>query len=241
LLIDADLRRPCAHEIFKLDGSAGLTTVLAEGVDWRNVVQHSDVDNLDVLTAGPMSDNPSELLSSLRFHALLQGVRREYDHVLIDTSAMLKASDPCVVAHQADGVLLAIPIHKRARRDAERAVDAMGPHASRLMGVVVNNLHGRRLLDGADPFTSRRLNADLGAPGLAVDPAPFPSAGVDMPLTRSNGAQANHESEADGHEELLDLKALLRETSEEIRHLKIQTARDAAGDSQSAARSTPVE
>ena len=71
LLIDADLRRPSLDKIHGLDRMRGLSHLLHDSMPLHRAVQHSRIDNLDVITAGPEVPNPAELLSSPRLAALL--------------------------------------------------------------------------------------------------------------------------------------------------------------------------
>src|SRR5699024_3945639 len=82
LLIDADLRKPTVHYTFRLDNLTGLSTVLVGEESFNNTVQVSDVDNLDVITSGPIPPNPSELLGSKRMKHFIQEANRVYDLVI---------------------------------------------------------------------------------------------------------------------------------------------------------------
>src|SRR5699024_11186363 len=58
LLIDADMRKPPAHYTFRLDNLMGLSNSLVNGHRVTDVVSKSYVDNLDVLSCGPIPPNP---------------------------------------------------------------------------------------------------------------------------------------------------------------------------------------
>src|SRR5690625_348700 len=66
LLIDADLRKPTVHYTFRLDNLRGLSNVLVGDSTLEDAIEKSDVDNLDILSCGPIPPNPSELLASKR-------------------------------------------------------------------------------------------------------------------------------------------------------------------------------
>ena len=71
LLIDADLRRPTVHASFRKLNVEGVTTVLTAKRQAEEVVEATFVDNLSVITSGPIPPNPSELLNSKRMVQLL--------------------------------------------------------------------------------------------------------------------------------------------------------------------------
>lgn len=72
LLIDCDLRRPNVHNIFKLDNKKGLTNVIGKMVEIDEAVKHDVLPNLDILPAGTVAPNPSELMCSTRFQELYE-------------------------------------------------------------------------------------------------------------------------------------------------------------------------
>lgn len=72
LLIDADLRKPTVHYTFRLDNLRGLSNVLVGEIDLRTAINRTDVENLDVLSCGPIPPNPAELLASRKMEAVLE-------------------------------------------------------------------------------------------------------------------------------------------------------------------------
>jgi Mrp family chromosome partitioning ATPase len=90
-----------------------------------------------------MPGNPAELLTSPRFAELLEGLRAEYDIVLIDTPPVLAVTDPCVVAPRVDGVVLTIRLSKKSGPQAERAREMLSALGVNILGVVVNGVTRR--------------------------------------------------------------------------------------------------
>src|SRR5262249_59865313 len=71
LLIDTDMRRPRLHRSFGVGNQTGISTVIVGKATLEEAIKHTDVPNLDVLTCGPVPPNPSELLHTDRFAAVL--------------------------------------------------------------------------------------------------------------------------------------------------------------------------
>ena len=94
LLIDGDMRRPCVHKLFDIQGhSTGLVGYLTGQEKWNHLVQRSGISELDCLVCGPIPPNPSELLSSDRMPALIREAMAEYQFVLIDAPPLLNVAD----------------------------------------------------------------------------------------------------------------------------------------------------
>jgi capsular exopolysaccharide synthesis family protein len=138
LLIDADLRNPSLHKIFGVSNDAGLVSVVRGENDLPDAIQESEIPGLWLLPAGAPPVNPADLLASPRLPELLQHLREVYDVVLVDTPALLAATDAHVVATCADGVLLTIRIGNGNRPKLERAREILGTLGANLLGAVVN-------------------------------------------------------------------------------------------------------
>ena len=97
LLIDSDLRKPVLHDVFNLDKSPGLTSFLTGNSDLKEIVQTTNVDNLDVITAGVNPPNPSELLDSSVMDNFMEQIEKKYDFILFDTPPLIAVTDAYVM------------------------------------------------------------------------------------------------------------------------------------------------
>lgn len=105
LLIDADMRRPVQHQNLNLGNTTGLSSFLA-GLETKNIIENGPVENLYVITAGPVPPNPSELLSSERMGKLIAKLSDVYDMILIDSPPVLNVSDPLIISKHVQGVVV---------------------------------------------------------------------------------------------------------------------------------------
>jgi capsular exopolysaccharide synthesis family protein len=138
LVIEADMRKPRISELLGLDGSVGLSTVLAGQADFDSVVQRWGTTGMDVLSSGLLPPNPSELLDGPRMGRLLEALRERYDLVVIDAPPLVPVTDGAIVAAKADGAVMVIR-HGRTRRGHLRsAVAALDGVHARLLGCVLN-------------------------------------------------------------------------------------------------------
>jgi capsular exopolysaccharide synthesis family protein len=143
VVVDADLRRPRLHKVFRVHPRGGLTGSLLEGaMDGR--LQPSEVEGLVILPAGDLPPNPAELLGSHRLQGLLEALLQHMDVVLIDSPPVLPVTDAAVLARNVDGVLLVVDVGETRREVARRAVESLRQVGANLIGVVLNRVPSRR-------------------------------------------------------------------------------------------------
>jgi protein-tyrosine kinase len=114
LLIDADLRQPRQHELFKLQNKTGLSTMLSGRARDEAIIRITDLAGLYVLPAGPVPPNPLELLSRVNFDEVMGQVRAMFDVVIIDTPALSEGEDAALIAVRT-GAALAVARSARTR------------------------------------------------------------------------------------------------------------------------------
>ena len=85
LLIDANLRTPYQHAIFKTDNEIGLNNIIAGQTTFDQAVFKTGIGNLDLLTSGSSKMNPTEVISDDKMVELLKEVSNTYDIVLVDS------------------------------------------------------------------------------------------------------------------------------------------------------------
>lgn len=143
LLIDADLRRPTLHSTFDVQNNRGLTTVLTSEADVFNldeVVEDSGIENLSILTSGPIPPNPAELIGSKRMSTFIDLVKSHYDLVILDLAPVLEVSDTQALASNLDGVVLVVRQGKTQKPAIKRAVEMLRFAKVRILGYVMNDV-----------------------------------------------------------------------------------------------------
>ncbi len=138
LLVDADMRGPRVHEVFKLDNRAGLSGILSGRTDIQAIQAVPGVPTLFVLPVGTVPPNPLELVERPAFGLLMRELAAKFDHVVVDTPAAVYGADCAVIAARCGSALVI------ARKNASRVgllqdlVQSLAGSPARLAGVVVN-------------------------------------------------------------------------------------------------------
>ena len=146
LLIDCDLHHPAQHRVFPANPDKGLSLYLTSNASLQDVVQPTDIPNLDVLHVGSVPPNAPELLASDRVRELIADACKQYDRVIIDSPPVTAVSDPLVLLPHVQGVIYVIGFDKVRREIVLRTMQKLRECGAPLVGVVMNNidheLHG---------------------------------------------------------------------------------------------------
>jgi protein-tyrosine kinase len=138
LLIDADLRKPTVHYTFQLDNLNGLTNVLTKQSNLEKAANNTHVENLTVLSSGPIPPNPAELLGSKAMEDLLELAKQEFDIVIFDTPPVLAVTDAQILANKCDGTILVVNSGQTEIEPAVKAKEMLLSSKGKLLGVVLN-------------------------------------------------------------------------------------------------------
>ncbi len=145
LVVDADLRKPRLHSIFRASNRIGLVSYLTGTAELDDILQRTEAPNLMVCTSGPIPPNPSELLSSARMEDLMQAARARFDFVVFDTPPVLPVTDAIVVGALSRGVVLCLRAGKVLREDARSCLERLERADVKVLGAVLNGFRRREM------------------------------------------------------------------------------------------------
>jgi succinoglycan biosynthesis transport protein ExoP len=140
LLIDADMRKPKAHEIFEIDQEPGLSNLLVGHTKASEAVRKTSVAGLWVLPAGRLPPNPAELVGSQSFKNFVLSLNGHFDWVVIDSPPVMAVTDASLIAHTTSVVLFVISAELTSRHAARRALDQLAHAEAKFAGAVLNNV-----------------------------------------------------------------------------------------------------
>ena len=136
LVIDSDLRRPCATNYFGIDATEGLSEVLGEQLRLEDAIVRLDPAGLYLLPGGRPRDDVAELLSGPTYARVLTEVRNMFDYIIIDAPPLGIFTDANVLMSRADGALLVVRAGKTRYSTAYKLLEQIP--RQRLLGVVLN-------------------------------------------------------------------------------------------------------
>ncbi|MBN1622142.1 MAG: polysaccharide biosynthesis tyrosine autokinase [Endomicrobiales bacterium] len=157
LLIETDLRRPSLHSIFGLTRGPGFTDCIIGTKNWNEVIRGTTdfllsdmgtekilktpgIENLSLITSGPLVPNPLDLLNSPRVREILDEIISHYELVILDCPPVLLFADTLVISTLTDGTIIVYQVGRMARRALKRAKDQLTNVKAPVLGVVLNNV-----------------------------------------------------------------------------------------------------
>jgi chain length determinant protein tyrosine kinase EpsG len=138
LLIDANMRRPRQHVLFRLDNSAGLSALLS-GRAGKDVARriHPDL-RLFVVPAGPVPPNPQELIARPVFDVVLDRYYAQFDLILLDTPPAADTADAYLVAARAGAAIMLVRRNYTRAAQLTAVMEGFNLSGATVIGTVVN-------------------------------------------------------------------------------------------------------
>jgi polysaccharide biosynthesis transport protein len=143
ILVDADLRKPRIHKVFRDQpcDSPGLSKYLAWVADSPRPCQAADQKNLYFIPAGPIPPNPVELLASKRFKRLMAALHKDFDRIIIDGPPHHGFADVLVLSQHVGGVVLVSSIGETTRGNLRHFKKAILNVKGNILGCIINKVN----------------------------------------------------------------------------------------------------
>jgi polysaccharide biosynthesis transport protein len=146
VIIDCDLRRPRLHKHFGVANVSGLTSYLSGDKQPDSLLQNCQgLPNLKIITSGPIPPNPAELLSSNEMKNLLQFLKGNFKHIIIDSPPSVFFTDAAILSMIVDGVVLVTLAGKSSIYLTRRFKQRLSSIGARIYGVVLNGIKSSSL------------------------------------------------------------------------------------------------
>ncbi|MDY3207546.1 CpsD/CapB family tyrosine-protein kinase [Clostridium baratii] len=137
ILIDCDLRRPSLHKKFRISNNKGLSDAIINKDKLNDCIQKR-TEYLDILTAGKIPPNPSEMLGSQAMSSLLDELSNIYDVIILDSPPVLAVTDAQILSTKVDGTILVVRGEKTKKDSAIAAKGVLNKVNANILGTVLN-------------------------------------------------------------------------------------------------------
>jgi capsular exopolysaccharide synthesis family protein len=139
LLVDANLRQPVIHKLSDLSNFWGLSNLISTNLPMTEAIRSAPFMNqLSILTAGPLPPDPAKLLSSEKMKRLMEDFHNNFDLVIYDAPPLLGLADASLLTPHTNGILLVVRMDKTDSSVLKRALDSLKMSRINVLGIVGN-------------------------------------------------------------------------------------------------------
>lgn len=164
VVVDGDLRRPRVASYLRIDGQAGLSTVLAGEATLEGVLRETHVPRVSVLPSGAVPSNTTELLESQATTNVLAELGRNFDYVIVDSPSML-VTDAAILAANSQGVLVIARYGQTKRPRLAQATNTLRRAGAPVLGAVITMTPARKRNAVEESYYGTAAQQDSPPPG----------------------------------------------------------------------------
>lgn len=159
LLVDGDLRIPSIAKKMEMSQTPGLTNMLLSG-DYSSVERNKfkDLEQWNIIPAGDLPPNPSELLGSKKMRSLLDAMAEKFEYIIIDLPPVNIVSDALAISSMLDGMLLVIRENYTSKKDLDRCVNQLKLSNVKVLGCVMNVIKSEKKRYGKYAYYGKYYN-----------------------------------------------------------------------------------
>ena len=162
-LVDFDMHKPRVHHYMGLANERGASSLMIGKASLKDVLKPGAYPSLDVLTAGPVPPNASDLILSDRMKDTIADLKASYDYVILDTPPILLISDALVLMEHVDTALLVTNVAKSSRRGVQHLEDLLEQNGLKHASFVLNGVRTKRWAYYYNRYATKYGYATYGA------------------------------------------------------------------------------
>ncbi len=145
LLVDADLRKPRIHSYLGVKNKGGLANHLGGFASIESIINRMTEFNFDYITAGDIPPNPAELLSSQKFTAFAEQVKKHYDYIIFDTPPVNAVADALSVVSAVKNVVFICRCGISITSEVKKAISALKFAQAKILGFITIDAQGKKI------------------------------------------------------------------------------------------------
>lgn len=145
LVIDFDLHKPKVHKTFDLENTVGVSSYIIGKSSLSDVIQKDVRPNLDLILAGPISPNPSELILRNEVNQIFEEVKNQYDYIIVDTAPFGLLNDTLELVKKVDAFLVVLNTKYTRSRGIRHIEELFGQYEDINIGLVLNSIKEKKI------------------------------------------------------------------------------------------------
>jgi capsular exopolysaccharide synthesis family protein len=145
VLLEFDLRRPKIHQEFGSSNMIGISSYLIEKAVIEDIILPTEIENLDLISAGPAAPNPAELIASEKTTEFLDTLKEMYDYIIIDSAPVGIVSETFLLMKHSDVNIFVVRLEKTIRDAFKNALKGLRNNGfSKNFNLLINDLNYKK-------------------------------------------------------------------------------------------------
>jgi len=141
VLVSFDLRRPNLYNMVNIEEGPGLSNYLSNNCEFEEIIHPSEIDNLEVIPAGAIPPNPSELIASAKTGDLFEKLKKKYSYIIIDTPPVGLVTDAFLLVKYSNANLFVVRHNYTSKRMFDSLIKNLSQKKIRHVNLVVNDIN----------------------------------------------------------------------------------------------------
>ncbi len=139
IVIDLNLKNPSLNRFFNIDGShEGMSSYLRGDSNMSDIIFKTAYPNLDIITAGKIATNPSELIISHRLEIMLNKLKEVYDYIIIDSTDLSSSKDTLHLMRYSSINLIVLKINSLKKKYIRGLEKIINRYKLKNIGFIIN-------------------------------------------------------------------------------------------------------
>jgi len=143
-LLEYDLRRPRIHQEFGASNMIGISSFLIDKAVIDDIILPTEIENLDLISAGPAAPNPAELISSDKTTEFLETLKEMYDYIVIDSAPVGIVSETFLLMKHSDVNIFVVRLEHTVRDAFKNALKGMKNNGFTNFSIMINDINIRK-------------------------------------------------------------------------------------------------
>jgi capsular exopolysaccharide synthesis family protein len=144
IILDFDMHKPKIHKVFKLQNTKGVSSIIVGQIEAVDAIIHTQISGLDLILAGPVPPNASELVLSKKVDDLIAQMEEIYDIVIIDTPPLALISDALVLLNKVQLSIFVLNTLKATKQGVKFLEEILVQNEINHVTLLLNNIKQNR-------------------------------------------------------------------------------------------------
>jgi capsular exopolysaccharide synthesis family protein len=144
IILDFDMHKPKIHKVFKLQNTKGVSSIIVGQIEATDAIIHTQIPDLDLILAGPVPPNASELVLSKKVDDLILKMEEIYDVVIIDTPPLALISDALVLLNKVQLSIFVLNTLKATKQGVKFLEEILVQNEINHVTLLLNNIKQNR-------------------------------------------------------------------------------------------------